>query len=766
MQSDNVIEFIETPNRAEETRTALRWLKARLVRDHCAPGEVALLARNVEPYRAFIEETAAEFGMPIYLSEGANLAENPAIAALLNLLTLPLKDFPRRAVVDAWHSPYADWSAQRIEPGDAERLDAAARWGQVIAGRAQWEDTLTRLARATRAALLAQAKSDEETAPLTAPIGPAASALWSKFQTFAARLTPPSQATLCDYTAWIEALIGDDPALLTEWQAESDVSLGVVRCARAEAATRERDVAALRAFKDVLRALVFAESALNKSRQLSFAEFLAELSGAVQAARYRVPPLDETETILVASVLTARGLSFCAVALVGLAEGEFPQPASEDPLLGEADRSALSLAPRLVGDEVTIFYEAVTRARERLLLTRPYLADDGQPWEPSPYWVHVQRLLDAPTRRVRPEDALPLEDAASAPELLTLLPLPPLPSPERPERSEGSGEGRGGWGVRGEAVRVGVQVLAAHATDEARGPHDGDLTACRAHLARAFPSTRPWSASRLETYGACPFAFFIVEVLGLEARPPAEAGFDVRQLGTMYHAILEQLLRDALDPTDLDALLARLPPICRAIFDAAPETYGFRPTALWQQQRAELERILADTLRALAEASEGWRPRYFELAYGKDDAAPLVLRGDEGSEIRLRGYIDRVDVNDAGELRVVDYKAGSTPISKDDLGEGRRLQLPLYARALRDALKIGTPVAGMYWHIGAAKASSFKLEKYPGGVDAALETAARHALAYVSRVANGDFASRAPDDGCPAWCPATAFCWRYKPKRK
>jgi ATP-dependent helicase/nuclease subunit B len=753
ISADGVVQFIEAPNRAEEIRAALRWLKARLVRDRLTPAQVALLARDVAPYRAFVEEIAAEFDLPVYLSEGANLAANPAIAALLNLLALVAQDFPRRRVVDAWRNPYFDWSAQGIAAGDAERLAAAARWGQVVAGVAQWHATLARLAAATADG----AESDEDAAPLRAPTGATAAALADKFRAFVARLTPPDRAPLRAHVTWLEELIGDDPALLTEWAHASDTSLGVVRCARAAAATRDRDVAALREFKNVLRALVFSESAFGTARPTPFAEFWAELRGAVEAATYRVPAPDETETILVASVLSARGLSFRAAALVGLAEGEFPRAATEDPFLMESDRAALRLVPRLSGDEVTFFYEAVSRATERILFTRPYLADDGQPWESSSYWDHVLKLVDAKPAR---SDTLPLEDAASPAELVILLPPSPLPSPDELPQEEGEGA----RGVRNEAVRHGAAVLAARMAEQARGQHEGDLSALQARLTRHFAPTHPWSASRLETFGACPFAFFAAYVLKLEARPPAEAGYDVRQLGTMYHAILETLFRAAPDPTDRDALLAALPGIARKIFDAAPATYGFRPTALWRQQRAELERILADTVRALSAASAGWRPAHFELAFGAGAAPPLMVRGADDQAIQLRGYIDRVDVNAAGELRVVDYKAGSSSISQSDLDDGTRLQLALYALALRDALKIGAPVAGLYWHIGAARASSLRLEKYPGGVAAAFEQATRHTRAHVARVRAGDFAPHPPVGGCPQWCPAIAFCWRYKAK--
>jgi hypothetical protein len=36
------------------------------------------------------------------------------------------------------------------------------------------------------------------------------------------------------------------------------------------------------------------------------------------------------------------------------------------------------------GAEAEFFYEAITRPAERLLLTRPRLADNGAPWQASP----------------------------------------------------------------------------------------------------------------------------------------------------------------------------------------------------------------------------------------------------------------------------------------------------------------------------------------------------------------------------------------------
>jgi len=260
----------------------------------------------------------------------------------------------------------------------------------------------------------------------------------------------------------------------------------------------------------------------------------------------------------------------------------------------------------------------------------------------------------------------------------------------------------------------------------------------------------------------CPYAFFAAYGLGLEPRQSVEAGYDVRQLGSIYHFILESVFRRAAETGEAPADI--LPEITGQVFDTAPETYGFRPTPLWAQQRAEHERILVTTIAALVEASDGWEPAHFEPPFGLHGAPPLELRDADGATLRLRGYIDRVDVNSDGQLRVIDYKSGSTPISARDLTSGKRVQLALYALAARDVLGLGEPAAGMYWHIGSAKPSSLKLERYKGGIEAALRTATDHALSFAAGARQGHFPPKPPDGGCPNWCSAADFCWRYQPR--
>jgi hypothetical protein len=294
-------------------------------------------------------------------------------------------------------------------------------------------------------------------------------------------------------------------------------------------------------------------------------------------------------------------------------------------------------------------------------------------------------------------------------------------------------------------IQNGIDALRARMSPKAAGIYEGELF----DLSERFGAAHGWSASRLESYGTCPFEFFVAYGLGLEPRVEAEEGFDVRVLGSMLHKILEDVYSGAA-----------LTDAAQKVFANAPAEYGFRPTALWTQQQAELTRILEKTIEELSAASKGFTPHTMEARFGMGQPS-LILKTSIG-EIRLHGYIDRLDAAPDGTLRVIDYKSGSAAISATHLKEGRRLQLPIYALAARDALGLGEVSSGFYWHIGAAEASSLKLEKFEGGVNGAFETAVAHVVNHVKGIRAGHFEPKPPEEGCPSYCPAIGFCWRYK----
>ena len=750
------IAFLEATDPPGEAREALRWLKARVVQDGYSPGQVALLARDLGPYRSYLREAAAEFGLPLRLADQEPLASNPCIAALLDLLALALRDWPWRQVVDAWRSPYLDWGGLGVEiaPADADRLAAAAHWGQVVQGRAAWQETLARLARP-----IAEAAGDDESreAPFPPEEGQRLLSLW---QGFVRAVEPPPLGTVAEQIRWVEERIGPLPDEEDEGEGGASLRLGQ-RAQHPDPAIQRRDERALHAFKEVLRGLwlaaetVGAAEAVGAADPAPYARFWADLSGAVAAATYALPEDDDgpgARSILASDVHHARGLAFDAVALIGLAEGAFPRPRREDPLFPDAERERLG-AP-LESEEPTLFYEAITRARSHLLFTRPRLAEDGAPWEPSPFWEAARGLLDAPDVRVVRAGQPREGDAASAAEwLLTLAASGAAADASTPDWNAAD------W----EHVAWGAEIWRARQAPEPQGAHEGDAAALAPALAARYGPAHTWSASQLEAYGSCPFRFYVSYALGLEPVAPPAEGLDFAQLGSLYHRLLEQCYRRARPDFSLEALLAALAELAPAELQAAPERYGFRPTGWWALHQEEVQRDVEATLRALAELG-GYAPLRLEQPYGYGKWPPLLLADPASSDepIRLRGYIDRIDASPAGHLRVIDYKSfgAASTIAARHLLEGTRLQLPLYALAAEEALGLGQVRAGFYWLVRQGEASSLRLEGYGEGPEDAARQASDHVRRYVAAIRAGEFPPHPPADGCPGYCPAAAFCWR------
>jgi ATP-dependent helicase/nuclease subunit B len=203
--------------------------------------------------------------------------------------------------------------------------------------------------------------------------------------------------------------------------------------------------------------------------------------------------------------------------------------------------------------------------------------------------------------------------------------------------------------------------------------------------------------------------------------------------------------------------------VAGAILDEAPSREGFRETAWWDQTRVEIIENVRASLEALALMPGDFAPYRYEASFGLHGHPPLILV-DGDDRLRLRGFIDRVDRAPDGTLRVIDYKTGGpSQFTKRAVTEGKKLQLPLYALAARDALGLGEPVEGFYWHVQQAEPSGFSLAGYPGGYQEALQVAVDKAWEATRGARAGHFVPHPPADGCPSYCAAAAFCWHYRP---
>jgi hypothetical protein len=320
-------------------------------------------------------------------------------------------------------------------------------------------------------------------------------------------------------------------------------------------------------------------------------------------------------------------------------------------------------------------------------------------------------------------------------------------------------------------------VLAAGATVVAarRGAEFSRFDGNLAGLAVPSPVTTPTSATRIERWAGCPFAYFVQDVLGVEAVENPEDRLEITALdrGRLVHDVLERFILEILargpagvpkpDEPWSPADRARIAEIGSQVCDEY-ESRGLtgRPI-FWRRERV---RILADFQRFLIADDRNrhahrTRPVAAEMAFGLSgaelDAVPFTL--PDGRELRFRGKADRVDVGDDGTIHIVDYKTGRADayrgLSEDDPDQrGRRLQLAVYGVAAR--VHGGEPdaeVLAEYWFVNAR--ADFKRIGYRV-TDDVLERVCGTLDTIVAGIEAGVFASHPTQVSSSPWVECAA----------
>ena len=721
--------MLELSSQVEEAREVIRWIKALHLRERVALSDCAIFACNLDTYQPLLRSAANEFGVRVHFSHPQPLLDSPAVKSLLALLALPSKDYNTRSVLNILHSPYFDFG---LDAKMVENLEKVSRQAIIVMGKDQWEGAWKMLEEMN---LEDVDYLDEDRHKINLLKGIDLNALRKAFENFWRFFTGiDAVQSQKQWIAWLELSLANIhfvDKLSGEWDWEAYQSLG-----------------------EVLKSLVISESVTGE-RNIDFGQFLKELEGTLSGSNVAEPRESRQNAVLVGGMVEARAFRFKAVALMGLSEGLFPVVENPDPFLDEALRQDLKMEPRLEREQASIFHQAFTRADEHLLLTRPYLAEDGEKWEPSPYWNSVKSLFDEDShKKIQPATTRSQTDACSAEELLFWAVQQKnlcINSDELIER----------W-LR---VNEGGNVLKSRRAKFAAGAHEGYTDQLADILCTNYSPNKIWSPSRLEVYSTCPFYFYVNHILNLQEREKPELGLSVAQRGSIYHEILEVVYRNSEGIKDVDTLLTILEDCATRVFSVSPRKQGFRESPLWQVEQAEMTNKLRDTITALEEKCKDWIPLQLEAKFGIDE--PFGI--DIGTEdVLVRGTIDRVDKNPSGEIQVIDYKSGVCNLSKSDLINGRRLQITIYALAAQVALRYGNVVDGFYWVIGGKQnpylqLSSFEHEELKG-LDGANEILRNHLRKIVSGVRAGKFPPKSPKGGCPSYCPAAGWCWRYQAK--
>ncbi len=195
------------------------------------------------------------------------------------------------------------------------------------------------------------------------------------------------------------------------------------------------------------------------------------------------------------------------------------------------------------------------------------------------------------------------------------------------------------------------------------------------------------SASRIDKYSACRFAFFLA--YGLKAEPRRQAKLDPSAFGTFVHAVLQNaVLRIKQEGGFQKVSLDRLTEVATQEIDAYARTYfpqqAQRSAYLFMRSKQEIMDIVLDLGEELRRSL--FEPMDCELEFSQTGQLPAVVVQGNDALCRVSGFVDRIDLYEAdgtAYVRVVDYKTGHKDFDYTDILNGIGLQMLIYLFALK-----------------------------------------------------------------------------------
>ncbi len=553
-------------------------------------------------------------------------------------------------------------------------------------------------------------------------------------------------------------------------------SFGLTRIPISYDEKARRDFAALKRLQGLLREIRGVAEARG-SREKGFAEFAKQFLGLIEVDLFSLHERDKN-CVQIYDVSLARQKEYKVVFLAGLLEKYFPVEIREDPILADEERREIGLRERLPRQalERYLFYVGLTRAQERIILSYPRFNLEGHEALPSFYVDEVRRLFSdsLPTLSYPVSQALPrLEEVVEERELEAHLVKRLFEKSSRGDRSERSLT----LSLYNRLLeRSSFQSLIPKLLfDPVAQIEDPEVRAA------FLPRGGVFKPTGLEAHGRCPFRYFASDVLELEEQ---EEGIDARRVGILLHEVLEAYWRERIEKQNKKLEAVR--PAREFVKKKLHELIQEEPLGGDRRYRIELKAaemegwLIRMVEKEITQGAplEPFRPGHVELAFsfGEKGGEPLTLYDPFKEDLKLRGKIDRVDVDPSGTYAlVIDYKTGKA-FSAKDLEFGTALQLPLYLLAVQKLLKL-KPAGGQIYQINEAKANGFYsregLEKGRAQVrsrrvldtenfNQLLERAVKFSRKYAEGISRAEISVRPRD--CDERCPFPALCriekWR------
>jgi RecB family exonuclease len=401
---------------------------------------------------------------------------------------------------------------------------------------------------------------------------------------------------------------------------------------------------------------------------------------------------DAAGAVSIADIGGAVCIDAAHVFVVGLNEGILPSSTVDDLLLGrdlpEAAATVIE-SPRVPASRGERAWHALlhSEASVTATLARTDLRRGGDVYPSS-------LVTDLPIEHHQSHaDGLLNADALTTSERLARTIDPHLVSPR--------------LGRRANALRA---RLDPHPTefDGIVGPHPA-----------LAPDGKVWAVTAVERQAACGLAYFGQYVLGVSDETDAATILSIEpaERGVLVHAVFEQVVGEWLGidseqrprwlrDDHLRVMHQRAIDVLDELAASIGVEHRLGHASAWGAERVHILRSIAATLEA--EAEEQTQPVASEHSF-----TGVMVGGAS-----FRGKIDRIDLMPDGSLRVTDFKTSIAASVKTALEEGRRLQLPLYARAAdQDRAQLTSdsradlpPATARYLHVRDGKATPRPVE--------------------------------------------------------
>lgn len=685
------IHMFEALSPREEVHQTALYIRHLIREQGMTYRDIAVVIGDLEGYASYVETEFGQLEIPCFLDRTRGIVLNPMIEYIKSALQLYIKDFSYDTVFHFLRSGMADISREEIDELENYVIRTGAR------GYRTYSRLFTRRTEEMQGNAEGSEQAEEKTMERLNRIR-------QQFMDAVEILHMGSQEKAGDYVSHLYDFLEQNQVqqkLLNyqqQFEKEGDLS-------------RAREYAQIyRLVMDLLDQVYELLGEEEISRQ-EFADILEAGFGEITVGT--IP--QNVDRIVVGDMERTRLKQVKVLFFLGVNDGNIPKNASKGGIISDMDReflieSGTEMAPsprQQMYIQRLYLYLNMTKPSEQLYLSYAKVNSEGKGIRPSYLIDTVRKLFPAmsveyPQNRSRLEQIEGRQEGARylAEELREYV-EGTLPEEERQDfylmyRAY-------------EADAVGRDLLTRAAFRRYRESGLSRIVA-RALYGQQLEN----SVSRLETYAACACRHFLQYGLSLQERE--EFGFEASDMGTVYHAVLEnfagKLAESNLTWWDFTEDFAAK--AVKESVEAYAATYG--ETVLYSSARNEyaitrMSRILTRTVLTLQKHLKqgSFQPDDYELSFRfAEDLDSIHVDLSEDEKMHLQGRIDRIDVSEDAEhvyVKVIDYKSGNRKFDLAALYYGLQLQLVVYMNAAMEMEsrkhpdKEIVPAALLYYHI-------------------------------------------------------------------